>query len=93
MLEVTANTFIAQDVRSGEVLPGFNHFLDCECGWCVNYGQLPREPLEADMHHRDAMNVLKRESARSISGCYVNPKAPPRFDCLRYLASSSVLST
>ena len=27
------------------------------------------------MHQRDALNVLKRNSARYISGCYVNPNA------------------
>ena len=34
-----------------------------------------RRRLESDMRHRDAVNALKRESARSISGCYVNPNA------------------
>jgi hypothetical protein len=64
--------------RSGEFLPGFNHYSDCECGWCVNYGRLSRVDrtrLVADMRHRDALSVLKRNSARSISGCYVNPNA------------------
>ncbi|MBR1325729.1 hypothetical protein [Bradyrhizobium ottawaense] len=29
----------------------------------------------SDMHRRDAKNLLKRESARSIGACYVNPNA------------------
>jgi hypothetical protein len=59
-------------------LPGFNHYADCTCGWCVYYGRMSRSErrrLESDMRHRDAVNALKRESARSISGCYVNPNA------------------
>jgi hypothetical protein len=59
-------------------LPGFNHYPDCPCGWCVYYGRMSRSErrrLESDMRHRDAVNALKRESARSISGCYVNPNA------------------
>lgn len=42
------------------------------------YGRMSRSErrrLESDMRHRDAVNALKRESARSISGCYVNPNA------------------
>jgi hypothetical protein len=58
---------------------GFNHYADCGCGWCVNYGgrsaRAHRARLVEDMHQRDALNVLKRNSARFISGCYVNPNA------------------
>jgi hypothetical protein len=59
-------------------LPGLNHYADCTCGWCVNYGRMSysdRARLVSDMRRRDALNLLKRESARSISGCYVNPNA------------------
>jgi hypothetical protein len=60
-------------------LTGFNHYPDCDCGWCVNYGgrssRAHRARLVEDMHQRDALNVLKRNSARYISGCYVNPNA------------------
>ncbi len=34
-----------------------------------------RARIVSDMRRRDAVNLLKRESARSISGCYVNPNA------------------
>ena len=60
-------------------MTGFNHYADCDCGWCVNYGgrssRAHRARLVEDMHQRDALNVLKRNSARYISGCYVNPNA------------------
>jgi hypothetical protein len=59
-------------------LTGFNHYPDCTCGWCVNYGRMSgseRRRLESDMRRRDAMRELKLASARSITGCYVNPNA------------------
>jgi hypothetical protein len=59
-------------------LTGFNHYADCTCGWCVNYGRMSgseRRRFETDMRRRDAVRELKRESARSISGCFVNPNA------------------
>lgn len=59
-------------------MPGYNHYADCTCGWCVNYGRLSysdRARLVSDMRRRDAKNLLKRESARSIAACYVNPNA------------------
>jgi putative hemolysin len=60
-------------------LTGFNHYPDCDCGWCVNRGgrssRAYRARLVEDMHQRDALSVLKRNSARYISGCYVNPNA------------------
>jgi hypothetical protein len=63
----------------GVSLTGFNHYADCDCGWCVNYGgrspRAHRARLVEDMHQRDALSVLKRNSARYISGCYVNPNA------------------
>lgn len=62
-------------------MPGYNHYADCTCGWCVNYGRLSfsdRAQLVSDMHRRDAKNLLKRESARSIAACYVNPNALSR---------------
>lgn len=59
-------------------MTGFNHYADCTCGWCVNYGRMSgseRRRLESDMRRRDAVRELKQASARSISGCYVNPNA------------------
>src|ERR1700730_5163655 len=34
-----------------------------------------RVRLLDDLWHRDAVSLLKRNAARSISGCYVNPNA------------------
>ncbi|MBN9008076.1 MAG: hypothetical protein J0H40_22015 [Rhizobiales bacterium] len=59
-------------------MTGFNHYTDCTCGWCVNYGRMSgseRRRLESDMPRRDAVRELKQASARSISGCFVNPNA------------------
>ncbi|MET4345594.1 hypothetical protein [Bradyrhizobium sp. RT9a] len=59
-------------------MTGFNHYLNCTCGWCVNYGRMSpatRGRLLGELRHRDAVNLLKVNSARSISGCYVNPNA------------------
>lgn len=59
-------------------MTGFNHYADCTCGWCVNYGRMSRSDrrlFESDMRRRDAVRELKQASARSISGCYVNPNA------------------
>ena len=59
-------------------MTGFNHYAGCTCGWCVNYGRMSgseRRRFESDMRRRDAISELKRESARSISGCFVNPNA------------------
>jgi hypothetical protein len=60
------------------LVTGFNHYSDCTCGWCVNYGRMShrtRVRLLDDLRHRDAVSLLKRNQARSISGCYVNPNA------------------
>jgi hypothetical protein len=59
-------------------LTGFNHYPDCACGWCVNYGRMSRATrvrLLDDLRHRDALTLLKGNSARTISGCYLNPNA------------------
>jgi hypothetical protein len=57
---------------------GFNHYADCGCGWCVNYGgrsRTNRPQLLETLHQRDAVSLLKRNLVRSISGCFVNPNA------------------
>lgn len=59
-------------------MTGFNHYPDCACGWCVNYGRMSRATrvrLLDDLRHRDALTLLKGNSARTISGCYINPNA------------------
>jgi hypothetical protein len=47
-------------------------------GGRISIGRMSRANrvrLVSDMHRRGATNVLRRESARSIAGCYVNPNA------------------
>src|SRR5258705_5189245 len=70
--------FRALPDRARRSMTGFNHSADCGCGWCVNYGgrsRTNRPQLLADLRQRDAVNALKSNAARSISGCYVNPNA------------------
>ena len=58
-------------------MTGHNHYSNCTCGWCVNNGRarFNREQALADLRRRDAISFLERNSARSISSCYVNPNA------------------
>lgn len=58
-------------------MTGHNHYSDCTCGWCVNYGRsgVDRASLRDSMRQRDAQVFLTRNFANSISGCYVNPNA------------------
>jgi hypothetical protein len=53
-------------------LPGYNHYPDCPCGWCVNRrgGVIP-----INIGVMDAIAFLKRGNARSLRQCYVNPNA------------------
>jgi hypothetical protein len=42
-------------------LTGFNHYPDCECGWCVNYGRMSRANrarLLDDLRHRDTSSTM-----------------------------------
>ncbi|RWP31942.1 hypothetical protein [Mesorhizobium sp.] len=58
-------------------MTGFNHYSNCTCGWCVNNGRsrINRGQLLNDLRRQDALSFLKRNSANSIAGCYVNPNA------------------
>ena len=58
-------------------MTGFNHYRDCSCGWCVNYGRsrISRIELTESFQYRDARVLLKQSGANSVSGCYVNPNA------------------
>jgi hypothetical protein len=58
-------------------LTGFNHYPNCTCGWCVNNGRsrIDRGQLLNDLRRQDAVSFLKRNSANSIAGCYINPNA------------------
>lgn len=58
-------------------MTGYNHHPDCSCGWCVNHGRtrVSRADIQASLRVREAENFLKKNGARSISGCYVNPNA------------------
>src|SRR5690606_13553566 len=58
-------------------MTGYNHYPDCTCGWCVNYGRsrVDRAELRASYRRHEAESFLKKNDARSIAGCYVNPNA------------------
>ena len=58
-------------------MTGFNHYADCACGWCVNYGRtrLDHRQVREGLRQRDALTFLQRNSANSIAGCYLNPNA------------------
>lgn len=58
-------------------MTGFNHYSNCTCGWCVNNGRnrIDRGQLLNDLRRQDALSFLKRNSANSIAGCYINPNA------------------
>lgn len=58
-------------------MTGYNHYPDCQCGWCINYGRtrIDRVVLKSSYRVLEAENFLKRNGARSIAGCYVNPNA------------------
>ena len=58
-------------------MTGFNHYSNCTCGWCVNNGRsrIDRGQLLNDLQRQDALSFLKRNSANSTAGCYVNPNA------------------
>lgn len=58
-------------------MTGYNHYPDCACGWCVNYGRtrINRAEIRTSLRVHDAEIFLKKNGARSIAGCYVNPNA------------------
>ncbi len=58
-------------------MTGFNHYSNCTCGWCVNYGRsrVALADYEYNFRQRDARLLLKRSGANSVAGCYVNPNA------------------
>lgn len=58
-------------------MAGYNHYPDCSCGWCVNYGRsrTNRFELTESFQCRDARVLLKQSNANSVSGCFVNSNA------------------
>lgn len=58
-------------------MTGNNHYSNCTCGWCVNYGgrRIDRSLMLAGLRRRDAVALLERNAVRSYSACYVNPNA------------------
>jgi hypothetical protein len=58
-------------------MTGYNHYPDCSCGWCINHGRtrINRAELKASYRVHEAESFLKKNGARSIAGCYVNPNA------------------
>ena len=65
----------AQSIRRS--MTGHNHYSNCTCGWCVNYGRarIDRSRAAADLRRRDARLLLERNAVRTVSACYVNPNA------------------
>jgi hypothetical protein len=53
-------------------MTGHNHYPDCSCGWCVNYGRsrINRIELTESIRYRDAKVLLKQSGANSVSACY-----------------------
>lgn len=58
-------------------MTGHNHYSNCTCGWCVNYGatRINRSQIAAEFSFRDARKLLELNAVRTISACYVNPNA------------------
>ncbi|WP_095203801.1 hypothetical protein [Mesorhizobium carmichaelinearum] len=58
-------------------MTGHNHYSNCTCGWCVNYGgaRIDQSQVAADLRRRDARLLLERNAVRTVSACYVNPNA------------------
>jgi hypothetical protein len=57
-------------------MTGYNHYPDCECGWCVNYGRGRSTPrLNHDQAY--AFAALERYGARkdNFASCFVAPNA------------------
>ncbi len=65
---------LAPPQRKRDDLPGYNHYADCACGWCVSSGRSRRQII-GDLQRLDAAAFLSRHSVRTVSGCYVNPNA------------------
>ena len=64
-------------------MPGYNHRLDCQCGWCVGRQGTysPRtKPNTAQLDNNYKIIVAARETLRKLnvsnySSCFVNPNA------------------
>lgn len=57
-------------------MPGYNHFADCLCGWCVNYGRRRQAPrLNHDVAYARA--ALERYGVKTdnFASCFVRPNA------------------
>nr|CAD6602630.1 hypothetical protein RFYW14_01175 [Pseudorhizobium flavum] len=74
-------------------MTGHNHYSNCTCGWCVNYGRAKRISTDyrQDFRVRDAKLLLKQRAANSFSGCFVNPnaKCPECGDPVFFYANSA----
>jgi hypothetical protein len=56
-------------------MPGYNHYRDCVCGWCVKLGGGGRRAFNSAV--ADAYVILKERGYRegSYASCFVNPNA------------------
>ncbi len=57
-------------------MPGFNHYSNCPCGWCVKFGRA-RARFRFDAEERNARVILRELGYRegSFVSCFVNPNA------------------
>jgi hypothetical protein len=74
-------------------MTGYNHFLDCPCGWCVNYKRYRDQfrPLAYDSTSDNAATILREYGVnRSFASCFVNPnaKCPVCFAAVYYYENS-----
>jgi len=57
-------------------MPGYNHYADCPCGWCVKFGVGGGRPV-FDAVAANAHVILKERNYKeeSYASCFVNPNA------------------
>jgi len=57
-------------------MPGYNHFSNCGCGWCVHYRRR-RSAVVFDGARANALVILRERQYKegSYASCFVNPNA------------------
>lgn len=59
-------------------MPGYNHYPDCGCGWCVKYGgsRISRNEIRDSLRQADGRTLLRTHGVRDrVIACFVNPNA------------------
>ncbi|PBB34337.1 hypothetical protein [Mesorhizobium sp. WSM3882] len=60
------------------MVPGYNHYPDCPCGWCVKYGggRISRNEISYSIRLADARSLLRAHGVRDrVVACFVDPNA------------------